>query len=347
MTRAPIVGTSALSDQLARPHAVSLAVEVYETQPSPGSPYLALLDVTRGTFTDDSSTDHQLNLSLDAPSIPAVVVPGVWLRVLVGVGGQMPVVYALPPMMVTKIRVPNSKKAPSEGIVITGRGPEYRMDEVPYDADTTLAGMTLRSLAVASAAASLARTTDCLGVPNTALDPAMVAEGGAGRWETLLKAAEGVKVDLRFTDIGDLAGRLRDAVAPAAVSDLDSYLTEPVEAEWSRAPTRLSLILERGTDVADLAATATATVPTGGHVGIVVTQKGTPTSTQTEADTLAAAILTTRRQDLDVRTAQVLPMPWLEAGKDVVTLAGVNFWVRKLTMQLPYLETELALRTVL
>jgi hypothetical protein len=45
-----------------------------------------------------------------------------------------------------------------------------------------------------------------------------------------------------------------------------------------------------------------------------------------------------------VREVDTAPLPWLEAGVDVVELDGRRWWVRALTLQLPSLATHLTLR---
>jgi hypothetical protein len=168
-----------------------------------------------------------------------------------------------------------------------------------------------------------------------------VAEFGHGRWDVLLTVADQVGVDLFWTDFGDLRGVLRTAAPPATSARLDDYLVDPGQVERNREVTKAVVLVARDRGVTELVGRASVA-----GTGQTVSDRldGDATTTQAQADALAAGLLARRRAERNTREVATAPAPWLEAGVDTVTLSARLWSVRAVTLNLPTLATQLTLR---
>jgi hypothetical protein len=264
------------------------------------------------------------------------IVPGVWVRVMVGIRYQAGQTYALPALFVTTVL------AAGDDTVLTCLDIGACLDEIVFERDTTLPG-TLRTVAASltTGVGPLTRPVDVTGVPAIAVPANTVAEFGHGRWQVLLALADQLGVDLLWTDDGDLLGVLRTDPPPSAVARIDDYLIDGGQTERNRLAVRAVVQVARGKDLSELVGVAT---DTGAGVTLADRQDGDPSTTQAQANALAAGLLARRRGERIVRTVGIAPAPWVEAGVDTVTLDGHDWWVRALAVELPGLQTTLTLR---
>lgn len=332
--------------------AVALTVDVFRMAPGTPDPQgtdpVGQLEVVDATLTDDASRAVQRTMTarLGAPA-PTWLEPGMWLRATIGVQQVQPVIYQLPTLCVTDVKAEPS--ASSYGSV-SAADPAEVLNGRPYTTDTTLAG-TLRSVVADACSTALARPTDTSGVPAIPVPAETIAEFGTGRWDRCVRLADALGVVLRFTDPGDVVGRLRSDPLPTPVSVVE--LVEGAGRSYrARVPSSATVLVSRG-DQPGLVGTATAaqagvTLPAW-YPPYVVTDhvQGSTTMTQPQADTLALNLIRARLADIDTfSSVPVLPAPWLEAGADVVSYRGTAYGVRAVTLDLPSLATTLTLRRV-
>jgi len=333
--------------------AVALTIDVFRAQPGTpgpdGTTPVGQLPVITATLTDDAAKAVQRTFtSALARPAPTWLGTGMWLRPTIGVQQIQPVIYRLPTVIV--VAIDTAPSASGYGTV-TAADPAEVLNGRPYETDTALSG-TLRSLVSDACTIALARPTDVSAVPAIAVPAEMVAEFGTGRWDTCIKVADALGVVLRFTDAGDVIGRLRSGPFPPPIAVVE--LVEGAGRSYAaRTPTAAKVLVERGDDIG-LVGTATAaqvtgTAPPGWYLPYVVTDhvQSAVGTTQAQADTLALDLLRARLADIDTfSSAPVLPAPWLEAGADVVTYRGASYGVRAMTLDLPSLATTLTLRRI-
>lgn len=335
-------------------HAASLYVEWWKAQPgSPGadgSTVVGRLDVVDGNLSDDAARNVARTMNLTVATWPSTFKVGMWIRPTLGIQRLQPEIYRLPTMVVTRISQDMTR---TNAVTVTADDPGTVLNGRPYEVDTTLTG-TLRALVSAACTLALTRPTDVSGVPDLAIPAGTVAEFGAGRWDTCLTVADDLGVALRFTDAGDVVGRLRSAAAPGSSSLVDGALIPGGDCNYERAPTDAAVLVTRGNDAVGLVGRATAQSITGiappsWYPRFTITDRleGDPTTTQAQADALAKDLLTVRLQDLKVYVdTPILPAPWLEAGADTVSYYGKLYWVRALNLDLPSLRMTVTLRVV-
>lgn len=320
------------------------------------------LPVVRGEYRDDAGRPVQRTMRAELAYAPGGLQPGMWVQAQVGVRHIAPKLYYLPVMIVTSI---DSNMGKQGGATLECEDAAAVLDGRPYEADTTLIG-TLRTLVADCCAVALSRVTDVSGVPNIAIPEGMVGEFGAGRWSVCVRVADALGVQLRFTDAGDVIGRIRSDPPPASVANLQKVIVPPGgTAHQVRWPTDVVVLVTRGGDVEPLYGRANSSAlvpPPSWYRPLVITQRleGSAFTTQAQADQLAMDALKAQLGDLDAYEAlTILPAPFLEAGMDTVDLRIDDtrpdnpnyysygyFWLRAMTMQLPSLETAVTLRHV-
>ena len=331
--------------------AVAFSVDIFRQQPgttgADGTTPIGALAPVRGTLEDDSSQAPARTLTVDIAKLPDWLEPGMWMRPSIGIQTIQNTIYRLPTCIITDVAVEPSD---SQLGTLTGKDPGEVLNNRPYEADTTLTG-TLRSL-VQSACSVLTRPTNVSAVPAITIPKESIAEFGAGRWDTCLDIADALGVALRFTDDGDVIGRIRSGPFPEPMA-----IIELIEAAGSlhkvRWPTTAKVLVDRG-DITGLVGVATSQTVTGiaapsWYPPYVITdsQQGDSTTTQTAADQLAYGLLVSKLAELDFfDSLPILPSPWLEAGADVVDLRSRNYGVRAITIDLPSLATQVTLRRI-
>ena len=331
--------------------AIATTFEIFESMPGSvgagGLPW-GTLPVTKGRFVDDASRPVSRTMTLDASDLPDAVKPGMWIRPTIGIQTVQPIIYRLPSMMITDVV---EDLAHIAGARIECADPGQVLNEQPYESDTVLTG-TLRSM-VSAACAGLSRPPDVTGVPAVPVPINTIAEFGAGRWDTCVKIGDDLGYGMRFTDVGDVVALSRSAVAPAAVSQVERVLVGG-ECHHVRVPSRSKVLVTRGSDIIGLMGSAkvedvTGIPPAAWYPSYVVTDRreGDTTTTQAQADALAKQLITARLSEIDAfQDLPILPCPWLEAGADVVTLYGVKYWVRSVSIEMPTMATSVTLRKV-
>ena len=330
---------------------VLTTVELFELMPGApgngGQVPIAQLKANNIVVTDDASQVIRRNVTMDVARIPNAMRPGMWIRVTIGIPALKPLIYRLPSVVITEIRQDDALGA----YKVACSDPGEVLNGQPYLADTVLTG-TLRSL-VQSACATLSRTPDVTGVPATTVPVGAVAEFGTGKWDVCLRVADDLGIDLRFTDPGDVVGWVRSSAAPAPVTTVEKVALGG-SFSYARTPNQARVLVTRGAATVGLVGTAkvediTGVAPPAWYPTYYVTdrQEGDTTTTQAQADALAKALLRTRVADLDTYDSlPIMPAPWLEAGTDVVSFAGVSYWVRAMTLDVPSLTTVVTLRRV-
>jgi hypothetical protein len=331
--------------------AVSLAVEVFESQPDAPDSYIPLstLAAVSGKLTDDASQLTQRKMSMSLSTTPDFLRAGMWIRPTIGIQRIKPILYRLPSMIITDIVADLERFGGSR---IEAADPSVVLDGRPYASDTTLTG-TLRSLVGEACTTALARITDVSQVPDVALPHGSVAEFGSGRWDVCVRLADALGVALMFTDPGDVIGRYRNAAPPASVANVERALLPGGSRHSVRIPSAAQVLVTRGGDTPGLVGNATAQAVLGTPLPswyrpyvISDRHEGDPATTQAEADSLAADLIRVRVSELDSYDAlPILPAPWLEAG-DVVTFGGNPYGVRAVTLDVPSLATAITLRRV-
>lgn len=317
-------------------HALTCDAYLFPSQPTPNEAPTRRLSLLGGLYTDDVANGYARGYQLHVVDPLADITPGSWVQVRVGAAGQARDLYTLPTLFVS------SALAGADGTQVTCVDIGACMDEVVFERDTTLNG-TLRTLAASltTGVPTLTHPPDVSLVPSLVIPGNTVAEFGQGRWRVLLDVANQVGVDLLWTDAGDLLGVIRTDPAPSPVARLDTYLVNGGQAERNRPVVRAVVQVARDKSLPELV--GTATVP-GSGTTVADRQDGDATTTQAQANALAAGLLARRRSERNVRDIDVAPAPWLEAGTDTVTLDGSTWWVRAMTVQLPSLATALTLR---
>lgn len=323
---------------VAASHILSCEALLYAEQPDgPDDPTGRVLSLRGGTFVDDVARGYARTYALQVTDPVADIAPGQWVRVRAGISGD-PAPYLLPALMVS------SAASSTSGTLISATDIGTCLDEVVFERDRTLTG-TLRTLAaeLTTGVPTLTRPVDVSQVPALAIPGNTVAEFGHGRWDVLLGVAESLGVDLLWTDDGDLRGIARTTSPPTPAARVDSILVNGGQAERNRPVTRAVVLVARDKGMTELVGTA----PTGpAPAGVTVSDRldGDATTTQAQADALAAGLLARRTSERNVRDVDTAPLPWIEAGTDTVELDGDTWWVRALTLQLPSLATALTLR---
>jgi hypothetical protein len=331
-TASSIAGALALTSS----HALTCDAYLYTTQPTANQAPARRLALLDGTFTDDVARGYARGYALRVVDALADIAPGSWVQIRLGVVGGLRDVYTLPTLFIS------SALTAGEGTQITCVDIGACLDELVYERDTTLTG-TLRDLAASSTTGvpTLAHPPDVSLVPTLPIPANTVAEFGRGRWQVLLSVADMLGVDLLWTDSGDLLGVVRTDAPPAPAARLDDYLVDPGQAERNRAVVRAVVQVARDKTLPELVGVATVA---GTGVTISDRQDGDATTTQAQANALAAGLLARRRSERNVREIDVAPTPWLEAGTDTISLAGQPWWVRAMAVELPSLATHLTLR---
>lgn len=332
--------------------AVSFTVDAYQMQPGSsgagGTTPIGRLDVVSGSFTDDASQNVARTIRLSCGRMPSWLAAGMWVVGTIGIQTLQSVIYRLPSLVITDIG-----ESP-KGFTVDAKDPGEILNGTPYEADTIITG-TLRDLVI-SACSVLQRPPDVSGVPALAVPAGRLAEFGKGRWDTCLDVADSLGVALRFTDAGDVVGIVRASYAPspAAIVERSGTLVDSGTRHHVRVPTGARVLVSRGSATAGLIGSATSQSITGSappawYLPYLITDRhdGDATTTQAQADQLATDLLRSRLSELDMlQDMPILPAPWLEAGVDVVTYYGVNYWLRALTLTLPSLATSVTLRSV-
>lgn len=332
--------------------AASFIVEVFQLQPGSagagGTTPMGTLDVVSGTLTDDSSQNVPRTMALNIGRFPSWLQAGMWLRGTVGIQTVQPIIYRMPSLIITDVAETN------KGTAVTAADPGSVLNGQPYESDTVLSG-TLRAL-VQAACTSLTRTPDVSGVPALTVPAGLLAEFGKGRWDVCLSTADALGVALRFTDPGDVVGTVRanPAPSPVAVVDRCHTLVDATGRHHVRTPTAAKVFVGRGSNTIGLIGSATSTAvlgtsPPSWYLPYTVTDRhdGDASTTQAQADQLATDFLRSQLSELDAyQNMPILPAPWLEAGVDVVTYLGVNYWLRALSIDFPSLATTVTLRRV-
>ena len=344
-----------LPDTTPREHvqsfAIALTVDVYESQPGTSSAEpIGKLAVTGGTFEDDASRPVQRTMTLDVAGLGNAL-PGMWILPTIGVAALVPELYRLPAMVITEITEPLRRLGAA---TVRASDPGEVLNSRPHEVDTTIAG-TLRALVADACALALSRTTDVTGVPDVPVPVGTVLEFGSGRWDGCLKAADDLGIALHFTDEGDVIGIVRSDPAPAPVGFVERALVVGGNAHHDRVPTSATVLVTRGSEVSGLYGHANSIDITGEALPVwyrpvVITDRheGDASTTQVHADKLATDLLRVRLSEVDAyERLPILPTPWLEAGRDVVTFDGIEYWVRALSIDLPSLATEITLRKVM
>jgi hypothetical protein len=318
-------------------HALTCDAYLFTSQPTANEAPARRLALLGGTYSDDIARAYARGYELRVVDPLTDIAPGCWVQVRLGAAGQTRDIYTLPTLFVS------SALAAGEGTQVTCVDIGACLDELVYERDQTLTG-TLQSLAAAltSGVPTLTHPPDVSRVPALAIPANTVAEFGQGRWQVLLSVADQLGVDLLWSDSGDLLGVVRTAPAPVPVARLDDYLVDPGQAERNRPVVRAVVLVARDKALPELVGVATAGSTNG--VTIWDRQDGDATTTQAQADALAAGLLARRRSERNVREIDVAPAPWLESGTDTITLAGQAWWVRAMSVELPSLATRLTLR---
>ena len=354
--RAPLVtlprlgGRPSARNPIEVSHARTLTVTWWREQPGAPSPGglepAGTLAVVSASLSDDGARPVQRQMTVELAAVPVELQVGMWIQSTLGIKLLAPDMYRLPNLMITAI---DRKLDRQGGATLHAEDPATVLNGRPYEADTTLTG-TLRTLVKAACDLSLRRETNVDAVPDIALPGESLAEFGSGRWDTCLKMADALGVQLRFTDDGDVKGFLRSAPAPAPAATVTQVIVPPGGTHHStRTPTSAVVLVTRGGTVAPLTGRAAASAVPAHYLSYVVVDRkeGDPMTTQAQADALAAAFLTTRLSDFDRYTdMSILPAPWLEAGEDTVEFDGAPYWVRAIQFELPALTTSITLRSV-
>lgn len=349
--RQPVNTVSGLRPNRITSTAVSFTVDIYRQQPGTAGPDgsipIGTLKPVRGKLTDDSSQAPAREITIGIASQPDWLEPGLWLKPSIGIQTIQPLLYYLPTMIIVDVK---TEPSDTELATITGKDPGEVLNTRPYETDTILTG-TLQTL-VQSACTVLTRPTNVSGVPAIAIPNGSVAEFGAGRWDVCLNIADSLGVALRFTDVGDVIGRVRGGPFPDPMCIVE-LVGSAGRLHALRWPTDAKVLVDRG-DTIGLIGSATSQAITGiakpaWYPSYVVTdrQRGDSTTTQTAADNLAYALLMSKLAELDsFEGLPILPAPWLEAGADVVDLRSRSYGVRAITLDLPSLATEVTLRRI-
>jgi hypothetical protein len=326
--------TSALA--LTGSHALTCDAYLFTSQPTPNEAPARRLALLDGTFTDDAANGYARGYELRLGDSLLAITPGSWIQIRIGAAGQTRDIYTLPTLFVI------SALTAGQGTQVTCVDIGACLDEVVFEHDTTVTG-TLRSLAaqLTTDVPTLTHPPDVTQVPELEVPANTVAEFGQGRWKILLGVADQLGVDLLWTDDGDLRGIVRTAPPASPVARLDPYLVDTGQAERNRAVVRAVVQVAREKDMPELVGVASVA---GSGVTVADRQDGDATTTQDQADALAAGLLARRRSERNVREVDVAPAPWLEAGTDTISLDGRVWSVRALTVQLPGLATRLTVR---
>lgn len=335
---------------------VSVIVEVFDAQPLVSPPDasttepLGTLHLTDGSgFTDDATAVTARTMRITTSAIPDWVKPGMWCRAVIGIQVVQPVIYRLPSMCINDITTPLDKLG---GVVLDCVDPSALVNDTPWERDKSIAPDTLQNFTYTSCNVALTRTPYAGAVPFINLPAASVAEFGEGRWDVCLRMADALGYDLRFTDLGDLTARARNAAPPAPVDDLERSLLPTGTAHRTRTPTAARVYVTRGNDLPAFIGRAVLTdlgmyPPPSWYTPYTITdrQEAPEWWNQDYADGAARDFLASRLAEFDhYEGLPILPAPWLQAGIDTVSFYGHTYWVTKVTMSFPSMETSVDLR---